>query len=380
MQLRAVNRRVTSRSITLLGDVAQSTGPHPIARWDEVTGVFGDVEYAELAVGYRIPAAVSAFAAQLMPRIAPSLTPPEAVREVPDSLALVETNDDPVAVAISEVKRRVDGSRSIALVVSFSDLEKASGELERNGIEWRRVDKEPGPSVTLLTPRQAKGLEFDVVCVAAPETIAASGLIGLRELFVAYTRPTSELVVVHEGDPLGEMVEIESIAPLADPSGGSMQPGGLGAGSEDVASDPVVAALGSIHDDSTKRVALVAAGRVAEFSSDRDLALAVVLLAGLRAGSGSLSALGARYPAAVVDVVRGSDGLLSGLATGASADGGTAVVAGAWVVGALSELDTLTQPERTALRTLSGEVVGLLRSNTEVPVALGEVITRALLL
>jgi DNA helicase IV len=50
--------------------------------------------------------------------------------------------------------------------------------------------------VPLLTPRQAKGLEFDHVVVVEPALIAAHEQ-GLRELYVALTRPTKTLVVVH---------------------------------------------------------------------------------------------------------------------------------------------------------------------------------------
>ena len=52
-------------------------------------------------------------------------------------------------------------------------------------------------SVPVLTPRQAKGLEFDHVVVVEPAAIVDGGEQGLRELYVALTRPTKTLVVVH---------------------------------------------------------------------------------------------------------------------------------------------------------------------------------------
>ena len=52
-------------------------------------------------------------------------------------------------------------------------------------------------SVPVLTPRQAKGLEFDHVVVVEPAAVADDGDRGLRELYVALTRPTQTLVVVH---------------------------------------------------------------------------------------------------------------------------------------------------------------------------------------
>jgi DNA helicase IV len=54
-----------------------------------------------------------------------------------------------------------------------------------------------------LTPRAAKGLEFDRVVVVEPALMAADGAEGLRALYVALTRPTKSLVVVH-AQPLPE--------------------------------------------------------------------------------------------------------------------------------------------------------------------------------
>jgi ATP-dependent exoDNAse (exonuclease V) beta subunit len=45
--------------------------------------------------------------------------------------------------------------------------------------------------VPVLTPREAKGLEFDHVVVVEPAAI------DLRELYVALTRPTKTLTIVH---------------------------------------------------------------------------------------------------------------------------------------------------------------------------------------
>jgi len=60
--------------------------------------------------------------------------------------------------------------------------------------------------VPLLTPRQAKGLEFDHVVVVEPAVIAAHEQ-GLRELYVALTRPTKTLVIVH-AEPLPEPLRV----------------------------------------------------------------------------------------------------------------------------------------------------------------------------
>jgi DNA helicase IV len=53
--------------------------------------------------------------------------------------------------------------------------------------------------VAVLTAREAKGMEFDHVIVVEPAQIVEEAVEGqgLRELYVALTRPTTTLVVVH---------------------------------------------------------------------------------------------------------------------------------------------------------------------------------------
>jgi superfamily I DNA/RNA helicase len=50
--------------------------------------------------------------------------------------------------------------------------------------------------VVLLTPDEAKGLEFDVVVIADPAAVLAA---GRNDLYVAMTRATRTLGVVHTG-------------------------------------------------------------------------------------------------------------------------------------------------------------------------------------
>ena len=82
MQLRAVGRRASTGSVTVLGDLAQATTPWATTSWEESLGHLGQPEAAveELVAGFRVPAAVIDFAARLLPGIAPALTPPHSVR------------------------------------------------------------------------------------------------------------------------------------------------------------------------------------------------------------------------------------------------------------------------------------------------------------
>ena len=82
MQLRAVGRRASTGSVTVLGDLAQATTPWATRSWQESLAHLGHPEAAieELVAGFRVPGAVIDFAARLLPQIAPALTPPHSVR------------------------------------------------------------------------------------------------------------------------------------------------------------------------------------------------------------------------------------------------------------------------------------------------------------
>jgi len=188
MQLRAVARRARAGALTILGDVAQATGAVSYSSWAEVLralpgGEEADVE--ELRHAYRVPREIMDFSLPLLERIAPGIERPVAyrtgsapplVRRVPERELL--------RAAYREAARLARAEGLVALIVPDELVEPAL--LEESAFE----------GVPLLTARQAKGLEFDHVIVVEPALLAAREQ-GLRELYVALTRPTRTLVVVH---------------------------------------------------------------------------------------------------------------------------------------------------------------------------------------
>jgi len=190
MQLRMVVRRA-SGSFTILGDVAQATGPVPYRRWEDLLehvpgGARAKVE--ELRHAYRVPREIMALALPLLEHIAPDTEPPFAYRAgaEPPRILLVA---DPLAAGYEEAARLAGDEGLLALITPAS----------------LRGDTAQAPAlfddtrISVLTPREAKGLEFDHVIVVEPALIVeeAVGGQGLRELYVALTRPTTTLVVVH---------------------------------------------------------------------------------------------------------------------------------------------------------------------------------------
>ncbi len=112
MQLRAVGRRASTGSVTVLGDLAQATTPWATRSWTESLSHLGhaEAEISELVAGFRVPGAVIDFAARLLPEIAPALTPPHSVRRHRGELDL-RRERTPLQPALFERGRRGAGPR-----------------------------------------------------------------------------------------------------------------------------------------------------------------------------------------------------------------------------------------------------------------------------
>jgi len=188
MQLRMVARRAAS-SFTILGDIAQATGPIAYHRWDELLPYLPDGDRAqveELRHAYRVPREIMAVALPLLERIAPDVEPPLAYRVGADPPRVVPA-EEPLRAAFEEAAGLAGDEGLLAVIAPASLRGEESGSL----FDETRI--------AVLTPREAKGMEFDHVIVVEPAQIveeAAEGQ-GLRELYVALTRPTRTLVLVH---------------------------------------------------------------------------------------------------------------------------------------------------------------------------------------
>jgi len=190
MQLRMVARRAVA-GFTILGDIAQATGPIAYDRWDELLPFLPDGESArveELRHAYRVPREIMAVAMPLLERIAPDVEPPLAYRVGAEPPRLVR-DEEPLRVAYEEAAR-LAGDEGLLAVIAPASLRGGDGSSGSLFDDTR---------IAVLTPREAKGMEFDHVIVVEPAQIvdeAAEGQ-GLRELYVALTRPTTTLILVH---------------------------------------------------------------------------------------------------------------------------------------------------------------------------------------
>jgi DNA helicase IV len=141
----------------------------------------------ELRHAYRVPAEIMELALPLLDLIAPDVEPPLAYRQGGERPRLVQVGeDDLLAAALREAGALAERDGLLAVIAPRS---LAGGAPHGDAFDEL--------SVPVLTPRQAKGLEFDHVVVVEPAAVADDGDRGLRELYVALTRPTKTLVVVH---------------------------------------------------------------------------------------------------------------------------------------------------------------------------------------
>jgi superfamily I DNA/RNA helicase len=200
MQLRLLARR-SSGAVTILGDIAQSSGPVAYTGWDEVVRFLApEVPSAveELRLAYRVPAEVMELALPLLPLIAPDVAPPIAYRSGDEPPRFVRAEPDRiVAVAVREAGREAVREGRTGLIAPAGILD----EIEPLLPHPQTAFDEMSSPIQALTPRGAKGLEFDRVVLVEPARIARDGVEGLRALYVALTRATKTLVVVH-AEPL----------------------------------------------------------------------------------------------------------------------------------------------------------------------------------
>ena len=205
MQLRAVGRRCSTGSMTVLGDIAQGTTAWATRSWAQSLAHLGqgDGHIEELTRGFRVPSAVIDFAARLLPYIAPQLAPPVSVRDDPGRLDVVVSVDPLWPAVLDAVRAALVRDGSLAVIVADAALQDAASVLTDAGLDHLRLgaDHEDGEHrLHLVGARLAKGLEFDRVVVVEPAAIAAAEpdeRTGLRRLYVVLTRAVTALTVVH---------------------------------------------------------------------------------------------------------------------------------------------------------------------------------------
>ncbi len=201
MQFRMIARRAPSGSITVLGDLAQATGPWAYADWGEVRAHLPDAatqRHEELTLGYRAPGRVLGYASRLLPLAAPGIIPTSSIRAGRTDPAIEQVNPDELApAALTEARALTDHYALVAIITPDEHVATltalATGQRDVGVLERDAMTR----PVTIVPAGAAKGLEFDAVVVVEPSSFAGSGQRGLRLLYVAMTRPIQHLSIVH---------------------------------------------------------------------------------------------------------------------------------------------------------------------------------------
>ncbi|GGP35825.1 HelD family protein [Streptomyces melanogenes] len=203
MQYRAVGRRCSTGSATVLGDLAQGTTPWATASWDEALRHLGkaDAVVEELTAGFRVPREVIAYASRLLPSISPGLAPVESVRETPGSLD-VRLSTDLDADVIAACRESLEHEGSIGLIAADARIPALAEALTAADLAFLAPGEETTAEsrLTLVPASLAKGLEYDYVVLDEPAAVVdgePDERTGLRRLYVALTRAVSGLTVVH---------------------------------------------------------------------------------------------------------------------------------------------------------------------------------------
>ncbi|MFF3430887.1 HelD family protein [Streptomyces sp. NPDC002602] len=213
MQYRAVGRRCTTGSATVLGDLAQGTTPWATRSWDEALTHLGKPEAVleELTAGFRVPREVIAYASRLLPAISPGLAPVSSVRETPGSLLIEETADpaDLTAAVLDACRASFAHEGSIGLIAADARVPELAEALRAAGMPYLDPGEETTAQsrLTLVPASLAKGLEYDYVVLDEPGAVVSGEpdeRTGLRRLYVCLTRAVSGLRVIHTTGALPE--------------------------------------------------------------------------------------------------------------------------------------------------------------------------------
>ncbi|HEY8545446.1 MAG TPA: ATP-binding domain-containing protein, partial [Acidimicrobiales bacterium] len=240
MQLRMLSRRSLNGSMTIVGDIAQATGVWAVQGWGEILAHLPSKRpsrRAELTIGYRIPRPTMDLAAKVLAEAAPGLAPPESVRQVGDPPRVLSAPADDLVARVVEValeERDAVDPGSVAIIVPQTLVDAVADGLDAAGVEYGRAARNGLESqVTLVPVSLVKGLELDAAVVVEPAAIVNEEAQGMRALYVALTRATKRLAVVHAQPLPACLQDTDDAGPQPSSAGGASGVDGEGSDGAD---------------------------------------------------------------------------------------------------------------------------------------------------
>lgn len=204
MQWRLLMRRNPLKSFTIVGDVAQSSAAAGATDWEQALRphVRDAWRLEELTVNYRTPAQIAAVAESMALAHGLRITRSRAVRESAWPVEVVHTAELTASV-VNAVRTDAthDASGTLAVIAPAAAHPELLDALTREfGSDVAQGSLGLTRRIALITPHEAKGLEFDSVVVAEPQRVVAEIERGAAALYVAMTRPTQRLTLVTTGE------------------------------------------------------------------------------------------------------------------------------------------------------------------------------------
>jgi len=215
MDLRMLDRRSLNGSMTVVGDIAQATGAWAHDDWEGILRHLPNRRPParhELTVGYRIPGPLMDVAARVLAVAAPDLAPPRSVRgdgDPPRFVALTGEQAEKLDGLAEVVRSELEavGAGNLAVVTTDSQAADVEDALERAGIAYGRPTRQGLDAQVAVVPvGLVKGLEVDGAVVVEPARMVRERAQGLRALYVALTRATRRVAIVH-AEPLPPVLE-----------------------------------------------------------------------------------------------------------------------------------------------------------------------------
>ncbi len=221
MAWRMLMRRCPTRSMTIVGDVAQTGSLAGASSWESVLERYQGERWrlAGLTVNYRTPAEIMAVAADVLAAIDPALELPRSVRDTGNVPWRLAAQPDELAGCLAKATKRAvawTGDGRLAVIVPASRLDEFGQAISAAvpaAVVGENSDLER--PVVVLTVNQAKGLEFDSVLIGDPAGLLAESPRGLNDLYVALTRATQRLGVVYSGELPKVLAGLQPVGDLA---------------------------------------------------------------------------------------------------------------------------------------------------------------------
>ncbi|GAA4471840.1 AAA family ATPase [Enteractinococcus fodinae] len=203
MQWRMLFRRSPLRSFTVVGDLAQASGAAAKSDWPSVLAPFagGNWRQSELTVNYRTPARIAEAAAEVATQAGRPVTTPQALRQGDYEPELVVTTPqhcpNQILDTVQKQLGRIQGGL-VGVIAPIPEHDMVHEVLDHAypGRVWRGIGRRRDRDLVLVSPQQAKGLEYDAVIIVEPQDIVSGAGGSVGDLYVAMTRATQTLTLI----------------------------------------------------------------------------------------------------------------------------------------------------------------------------------------